>query len=169
MPTQRRVRSGIRYGRQFIFRRKINLLPTSISVSVSVIWHETTLYSAIACKMFTARGMPPMAFLRGRQGKPLRAWLRPSGKPVQRAQDSTPVREVSTQPTLVDFYFLDLPGWKRWGALSLFRGRDGVVRFTDGRAVATRRTSDSGVDVAIHTSVPGRSTNMPAETLLSAT
>eukprot|EP00965_Chrysotila_dentata_P119931 3966532-Pleurochrysis_carterae.AAC.1 len=60
-----------------------------------------------------------------------------------------------------------MTGWKRWAALSLFRGKDGVVRFTDGRAPVARRPSDGGVDISIHATALGGRTTIRSETLLS--
>eukprot|EP00965_Chrysotila_dentata_P169759 5603158-Pleurochrysis_carterae.AAC.1 len=112
--------------------------------------------------MSTARGMPTTGVSHVTAERALEGLATAVGA-AERARDSVPTKEISTQPTLVDFHTLDLSGWKRWGALSLFRDRDGVVRFTDGRAVASRRSSDGGVDIAVYASVPGRSTNMAAE------
>eukprot|EP00965_Chrysotila_dentata_P099058 3275982-Pleurochrysis_carterae.AAC.1 len=60
---------------------------------------------------------------------------------ADRARDSVPARAISVQPPVVDFTTLDIPGWKRYSKLSLFRGKDGMVRFTEGRVAAARRPS----------------------------
>eukprot|EP00965_Chrysotila_dentata_P129265 4272986-Pleurochrysis_carterae.AAC.1 len=54
----------------------------------------------------------------------------------------------------MDFKALDFQGWKRWATLAIFKGRDGLVRFTDGRSPALRRPADGGVDVALYTRPP---------------
>eukprot|EP00965_Chrysotila_dentata_P142952 4723983-Pleurochrysis_carterae.AAC.1 len=63
---------------------------------------------------------------------------------ASRASHATPKHKKSIQPALVDFTSLGLAGWKQHGALTLFRGADGAVRFTDGRAMARRGPGESG-------------------------
>eukprot|EP00965_Chrysotila_dentata_P125442 4147564-Pleurochrysis_carterae.AAC.1 len=53
---------------------------------------------------------------------------------AKRAADIMTRSEKSIQPAPVDFTSLGLAGWKQHAALSLFKGTDGTVRFTDGRA-----------------------------------
>eukprot|EP00965_Chrysotila_dentata_P054642 1814161-Pleurochrysis_carterae.AAC.1 len=60
--------------------------------------------------------------------------VRAAGK----AAESVQRREKTIQPAPVDFTSLGLAGWKQHGALTMFKGKDGVIRFTDGRAVARR-------------------------------
>eukprot|EP00965_Chrysotila_dentata_P119010 3934581-Pleurochrysis_carterae.AAC.1 len=43
-------------------------------------------------------------------------------KEAERARDSAATQELSTQPQAVNFEALDFEGWKRWAALSLFKG-----------------------------------------------
>eukprot|EP00965_Chrysotila_dentata_P225914 6195070-Pleurochrysis_carterae.AAC.1 len=63
--------------------------------------------------------------------------------------------EISTQPQALDFRALDMYGWKRWATLSMFKGRDGVVRFTDGDSPVTCRATDGGIEVALRASAFG--------------
>eukprot|EP00965_Chrysotila_dentata_P153419 5071436-Pleurochrysis_carterae.AAC.1 len=75
---------------------------------------------------------------------------------ASRARDSVSARAVSTQPPAVDFTALDLQGWKRYAKLTLFKGKDGVIRFTDGRATATRRpTGEGGINVEVKCTTGG--------------
>eukprot|EP00965_Chrysotila_dentata_P224219 6194048-Pleurochrysis_carterae.AAC.1 len=48
--------------------------------------------------------------------------------------DTVAALSTSVQPPPVDFTSLDLDGWKRQASRALFKGKDGVIRFTDGRA-----------------------------------
>eukprot|EP00965_Chrysotila_dentata_P123658 4087868-Pleurochrysis_carterae.AAC.1 len=87
---------------------------------------------------------------------------------ASRAAHATPSRKKSIQPPLIDFTSLGLAGWKQHGAMTIFRGKDGTVRFTDGRAVARRGTGESGgVEVQVQTSTSGSSLYLQASELLA--
>eukprot|EP00965_Chrysotila_dentata_P100965 3335079-Pleurochrysis_carterae.AAC.1 len=52
--------------------------------------------------------------------------------------------------------------------MTIFRGKDGTVRFTDGRAVARRGTGESGgVEVQVQTSTSSGSQYLQASELLA--
>eukprot|EP00965_Chrysotila_dentata_P018013 598208-Pleurochrysis_carterae.AAC.1 len=66
--------------------------------------------------MSTTRDMPTAGVSQGTAERAL-AGLATAVGAAERARDSVPIKEVSTQPTPVDFHTLDLSGWKRYGAL----------------------------------------------------
>eukprot|EP00965_Chrysotila_dentata_P104487 3450193-Pleurochrysis_carterae.AAC.1 len=103
----------------------------------------------------------------GEAGRAL-AGLADAVRAAVRAGHTVAALETLThQPQAVDFGALDLAGWKRWSALSLFRGRDGAVWFTDGRTPAAHHPSDGGMDVSIRATALGGTATVRADTLLS--
>eukprot|EP00965_Chrysotila_dentata_P015735 520961-Pleurochrysis_carterae.AAC.1 len=61
---------------------------------------------------------------------------------------------------------MSLEGWKRQGALTLFKQQDGRILFTDGRDVARRTTRDGPLVIQVAESAGGSVTSMPAPELL---
>eukprot|EP00965_Chrysotila_dentata_P155018 5122179-Pleurochrysis_carterae.AAC.1 len=52
--------------------------------------------------------------------------------------------------------------------MTLFRGKDGVIRFADNRVVARQcGTADGGVEVQVQVTAPGSTHYMPAPELLA--
>eukprot|EP00965_Chrysotila_dentata_P201940 6180835-Pleurochrysis_carterae.AAC.1 len=48
----------------------------------------------------------------------------------------------------------------------MFKGRDGIVRFTDGDMPASRRQGDGGIDITLRATARGGTVTVQAETLL---
>eukprot|EP00965_Chrysotila_dentata_P081550 2692446-Pleurochrysis_carterae.AAC.1 len=49
----------------------------------------------------------------------------------------------------------------------MFKGRDGVVRFTSGESPISCRTSDGGIDIALRATALGGAVTVRTETLIS--
>eukprot|EP00965_Chrysotila_dentata_P062876 2083023-Pleurochrysis_carterae.AAC.1 len=88
---------------------------------------------------------------------------------ASRARNSARARAVSTLPPAVDFTALDLLGWKCYAKLSLFKGKDGMVRFKDGKATTTRRPSgESGTNIEVKCTTRGGHMSVEASALIDA-
>eukprot|EP00965_Chrysotila_dentata_P124599 4118067-Pleurochrysis_carterae.AAC.1 len=117
--------------------------------------------------MFAAPSAPSATVSQGAASAAL-AGLAKAARAAERARDVALAQESSVQPNPVDFYSLDLQGWKRHAMLTMFRGKDGGVRFTDGRAFATRRSTEKGgVDITLYENWQGPPTCVRAEQLIS--
>eukprot|EP00965_Chrysotila_dentata_P120794 3995199-Pleurochrysis_carterae.AAC.1 len=101
-------------------------------------------------------GMPSGCVSLGAAGRALPG-LEEAVRAAERACHTMATLEISIQPQAVDFKALDFQGWKRWATLAIFKGRDGVVRFTDGRSPVLHRPADDGVDVALYATALGGS------------
>eukprot|EP00965_Chrysotila_dentata_P221900 6192658-Pleurochrysis_carterae.AAC.1 len=85
-----------------------------------------------------------------------------------RARDTVAALSTSVQPSPVDFKSLDLDGWKRQASRTLFKGKDGAIRFTDGRAVVRRSATDDGaIEIQVRTTEPGRAQFLSTQELLA--
>eukprot|EP00965_Chrysotila_dentata_P179663 5932856-Pleurochrysis_carterae.AAC.1 len=111
-------------------------------------------------------GMLSGCVLPGAAGRAL-AGLAAAVQAAERAGHTVAALEASTQPQAVDFGSLDLNGWKRWASLSMFKGKDGIVRFTDGRAPVFRRPDDGGIEISLYVTALGGPMSVRAETLLA--
>eukprot|EP00965_Chrysotila_dentata_P078595 2590281-Pleurochrysis_carterae.AAC.1 len=110
-------------------------------------------------------GMPPGCVSPGVAGRAL-AGLAAAVQAAERADHTVAALENSVQPQTLDFRTLGLNDWNRWAALAMLKGRDGVVRFTDGDTPASRRQSDGGIDIAVRATARGGTVTVQAETLL---
>eukprot|EP00965_Chrysotila_dentata_P114407 3781199-Pleurochrysis_carterae.AAC.1 len=84
--------------------------------------------------MSAAHGMLTATVSQGAAGETL-ASLAQAVRAAERAKNSVSARQTSVQPTPVDFTSLDIAGWKRYSVLSIFKGKDGTMRFTEARGV----------------------------------
>eukprot|EP00965_Chrysotila_dentata_P160516 5299824-Pleurochrysis_carterae.AAC.1 len=85
------------------------------------------------------------------------------------AYEATTITEKSTQPPASDLRSLDLVGWKRHSALSLFRLGDGRIVYTEWRDVARSRTPGSaGIEVRVAESAGGSTESLAVEDLLTS-
>eukprot|EP00965_Chrysotila_dentata_P186518 6158336-Pleurochrysis_carterae.AAC.1 len=110
--------------------------------------------------------MPPGCVFPGVAGRAL-AGLAAAVQAAERVDHTVAALENSVQPQAVDFKTLDLNGWNRWAALTMFKGSDGIVRFTDGYTPASRRPDGGGIDIALRVTARGGAVTVQTETLLS--
>eukprot|EP00965_Chrysotila_dentata_P111976 3702932-Pleurochrysis_carterae.AAC.1 len=114
----------------------------------------------------SAHAMPAQDSPAGQAGQAM-ADITGALRAARRAKESAPALELTMQPPAVNLKSTDLDEWKRWAALSLFRGRDGIVRFTEGRAMVRCRPGDGGgVEIQLLTTARGGSVATTAQALM---